>query len=124
MIELTFPLEPRPQQRVRLGKCGNVYNPSGQDKDKLSFLARVFYKSEPIQGPLQLEIEFYLPLGKHKENGWHFKKPDISNLIKLIEDALNGICYTDDCQIVKLLATKQYSKNTRTVVRLTKVEET
>lgn len=33
-------------------------------------------------------------------------KPDSSNILKLVEDALNGIAYKDDCQIVGELPLK------------------
>lgn len=35
-------------------------------------------------------------------------KPDASNRLKLIEDALNGICWRDDSQIVDVRVVKQY----------------
>lgn len=37
-------------------------------------------------------------------------KPDLSNLAKGIEDALNGIAYRDDAQIVDLRVAKIYSR--------------
>ena len=46
--------------------------------------------------------------------------PDLSNLVKLVEDGLNRVAYQDDSQIVKLLASKvQSSVWTGTLVRLT-----
>ena len=35
-------------------------------------------------------------------------KPDVDNLCKVICDALNGLAYLDDKQIVKLTITKEY----------------
>jgi Holliday junction resolvase RusA-like endonuclease len=49
--------------------------------------------------PLSVTIAF---VKKGKLTG----KPDTSNLVKAIEDALNGIAYYDDSQIVKLFAAK------------------
>lgn len=36
------------------------------------------------------------------------KKPDIDNIIKIICDALNGIAYRDDAQVVKVTCVKEY----------------
>ena len=38
------------------------------------------------------------------------KKPDSDNIIKIILDALNGICYHDDSQICKIYFEKKYSE--------------
>lgn len=37
------------------------------------------------------------------------KKPDIDNIIKSIFDALNGLAYEDDSQIIQVYAHKKYS---------------
>ena len=37
------------------------------------------------------------------------KKPDIDNICKVICDALNGVAYQDDAQIVKIDAAKAYA---------------
>lgn len=38
------------------------------------------------------------------------KKPDVDNIIKIILDALNGIAYKDDCQVVEIYAAKKYTE--------------
>ena len=38
------------------------------------------------------------------------KKPDADNVIKIITDALNGIAYDDDRQIVALMFEKFYAE--------------
>lgn len=38
-------------------------------------------------------------------------KPDCDNIAKNINDALNGIAYPDDKQIVSLIVTKRYAEN-------------
>lgn len=41
------------------------------------------------------------------------KKPDIDNVVKIILDALNGIAYKDDTQVVDLYVRKKYSDQPR-----------
>ena len=38
----------------------------------------------------------------------HTKKPDIDKLVRLVLDALTGIAYVDDSQVVLLYAEKSY----------------
>lgn len=46
------------------------------------------------------------------------KKPDIDNALKAIADALNGVAYYDDSQIVYVEATKHYAEQPQAVVTL------
>jgi Holliday junction resolvase RusA-like endonuclease len=46
------------------------------------------------------------------------KKPDLSNIVKGVEDALNGVLYKDDSQIVNLSMEKYYSEEPRLEVTL------
>ena len=41
---------------------------------------------------------------------WPAKKPDSDNIAKVVLDALNGIAYHDDTQIIKLSVTKAYKE--------------
>lgn len=46
------------------------------------------------------------------------KKPDADNVAKAVLDALNGVAYKDDAQVVELLVTKQWSEINLTTVRI------
>ena len=48
--------------------------------------------------------------------GWHYKKPDLSNLIKFIEDAFNNVLWKDDALISYMFATKKYSFEPKTMI--------
>jgi Holliday junction resolvase RusA-like endonuclease len=37
------------------------------------------------------------------------KKPDASNILKSVEDGMNGVVYHDDSQIINIHVTKVYS---------------
>ena len=49
-------------------------------------------------------------------------KPDIDNVAKAILDALNGVVYKDDNQIVELHIKKLYSDEPRVIVKIEGVE--
>ena len=73
-----------------------------------------------IEGACVLRIDAYFEVPKSKSkkfreaalNGLErpTKKPDLSNIIKGIEDALNGLVYKDDSSIVSLKIQKYYSE--------------
>jgi len=49
-------------------------------------------------------------------------KPDLSKLVRAIEDAMTGIVYRDDAQITSLHATKLYSSEARTSITIEESE--
>ena len=65
-----------------------------------------------LEGPVRLSLAFYLPRPKAlAKKPWiaHTKAPDCSKLARGAEDALSGIVYRDDAQIVELVAAKFYA---------------
>ena len=50
------------------------------------------------------------------------KKPDIDNIIKAVLDALNGIAYKDDTQVVQVAASKLYRENARIDVTIEELQ--
>lgn len=79
-----------------------------------------------IDGPCCLDIIacFEVPKSKSKKfrqaalEGRELptKKPDLSNIVKGIEDALNGLVYRDDAHLVALCVSKYYSEVPRVEV--------
>ena len=80
---------------------------------------------KPWQGPLLMKVTCYFPrpkshfgTGKNatklKESAptWKASRPDFDNLIKFIADALNGVFYKDDSQIVFASVSKRYEIDT------------
>ena len=78
------------------------------------------YGDKPEEGPLRARIYFGMPIPKSETKAnkalmmvrklFPAKKPDLDNLIKAVMDAVNGVAYKDDCQIVTILARKNYSE--------------
>lgn len=50
------------------------------------------------------------------------KKPDIDNIAKVVLDALNGVAYKDDTQVISLAVTKRYGPFNKLNVILRSVE--
>ena len=46
------------------------------------------------------------------------KKPDIDNVVKAVLDALNGVAYRDDTQVIELHVRKSYSEKPRVEVSI------
>lgn len=73
-----------------------------------------------FEGPVHLDVEFVLPRPPShytKASGRltksapdHPALPDLSKLVRAVEDAMSGIVYGDDRQIVTLNASKRYAR--------------
>lgn len=79
-------------------------------KDAKAAIAKAWrdqVSGEPIDGPVSVYIDAYKPLPKSvkQEREWTLK-PDADNIGKIVLDALNGVAYTDDANIVRLYVEK------------------
>ena len=76
--------------------------------------------SEPLEGALEafIYVTFPVPASYSKKRTEaclnntekYIKKPDLTNVVKSIEDGMNGIVYRDDSQITSLHSTKVYGE--------------
>lgn len=66
---------------------------------------------ELFEGAIVLSLVFYLPKPKSaaKSVVYPTKRPDLSKLIRSTEDALKGVLWVDDSQVVDLLVRKRYA---------------
>jgi Holliday junction resolvase RusA-like endonuclease len=64
-----------------------------------------------FQGPVVLTVTFHLPRPQSlpKRQVHHTKKPDLDKLVRNTKDALKGVLYGDDAQVVDLHARKTYA---------------
>ena len=75
--------------------------------------------SEPLETPVSLYLYIRVPIPKSCTkkrleaiaNGLEkpTKKPDASNILKSVEDGMNGVVYHDDSQIINIHVSKVYS---------------
>lgn len=133
MIKLIIPGEPVAKQRPK------VYNGRGVTPEKTvnyETLVRQLYITQyfrqQLEGQLRLTVTAYLKIPKSaskkaKEDMISgktrpTKKPDWDNLGKIISDALNGLAYKDDSQIVSATVDKWYSIYPRVEVEIDELE--
>ena len=110
---------PRPRARAMQTKQGHhiaqVY--AGKtDKDwkgLVAAAAREAWGDRPVEmGPVHLHVEFIFLRPKSvsvKKRPKHTVKPDLDNLIKSVQDALNGLVWRDDAQVVRCRSYKDYA---------------
>ena len=74
---------------------------------------------EPLDGPLHVEVTFYLPRGKTVTRELPSVKPDLDKLQRALGDVLtiSGII-ADDARITSWFPRKRYSDNPRTVIHM------
>lgn len=125
-----IPGAPIGKARPRVTRAGRTYTPARtaehEDRIRKEAAAVASMRSPdgspmaPMQGPLICNIVCQMPIPKswpkaRREDAqrfgrWHTGKPDADNLAKAVLDALNGILYEDDSQVVMLAVTKRYAK--------------
>lgn len=124
--------EPVPAGRPRFNHNGHAYDPrrSRDYKRFVSQEAKMKYHGGLLRDmPLKVEIRVYRHVQRslskverdRRLRGEHrpIVKPDTSNYVKLIEDALTGIVWEDDNLITDLVASKWYSDDPRIEVTVT-----
>ena len=126
----TFEIEPVPQLRPRVSSRPyiRVYDPPkvANFKRILRSLAANQYSRPPLIGSLSVSLTFYRPVqssisktARERRLSNQSKpvvKPDTDNYIKSTLDALNGVLWHDDSQIVKIEAEKKYSDHPKITV--------
>jgi len=152
-IKFTIEGQPVAKGRPRILRNGRAYTPKKtkdyQDLVKWSYKGEKFEGAIGIEIELYYGISKTTKLKKDKlvellkENGVNTEgskselwvrvceknivkailKPDLDNVAKAILDALNGIAYIDDNQVVELIVRKKRSVNPRAEVELYEVEE-
>ena len=134
MKHFVIPGPPRGKGRARSTRSGIHYTDKKTrmyESHVLDSYLRVYPSADPLEGAISISIIAYLQrpkshfgTGKNanilKKNAphYHTTKPDIDNLVKFYLDCLNGIAWEDDKQIIYIQATKTYSEEPLTSVRI------
>lgn len=68
--------------------------------------------------PVSISARFEFVRAASNKTLHHTQKPDTSNLFYLPENALKGVCYEDDSQVVELMASKCWSREEQSVITI------
>lgn len=126
-----------PKGRPRFTKTGRTYTPKRTlDYEKKVELA---YRTEYPAGlafanePLEMILNVYMAIPKgvskkkreqmllHEYPALH--NGDVDNFLKSVADALNGVAYTDDCQIVSAVVNKIWSETAKAEVTIRELQK-
>ena len=135
-LKFTVPGEPCAQGRPRFTtKSGyaKAYDPA-KSRNYKAFVRYIATDAAKMQGwnytdkALFMAVKAVLSVPKSKSKKWQLaalrgeirptKKPDNTNLVKGIEDALSGCIYADDKQIVSSRISKWYGTEPRVEVTI------
>lgn len=119
------------KQRARTTRQGHHYTPA-KTVNYETLISQLFIEKyfghKPLDGAVKIKIDAYFTIpksaSKKKKEAMitgairPTKKPDCDNIAKIICDALNGLAYLDDKQIVELTVNKFYSDIPRVVVAI------
>ena len=112
MIEFEISGEPKTKGRPRFSKHGHAYTPKAtREAEKVVADAWAVSGGQQLNGPVVMECTFYMGTKRVK---------DVDNMLKLVQDALNGRAFEDDSQIVRLVGVKVFTTpdRARSVVKV------
>jgi len=130
MTEIVITLEgaPKGKGRPRFTRSGHAYTPKATTdyEHSLRMRAKDAMKGRPpLVGPLAVTVGAFFPIAKSWTKAeqaaaidgskHHMDTPDLDNIAKTL-DALNGVVWGDDKQVVQLTAMKRYSSSPALVV--------
>lgn len=131
MPEFGFGFVPT-KRRPKFTRKGRAYDPPANKLEaaeiRIAYAEQVgIWKSD---GPIGVAIDVYRKLPKGRplrvESESDTFKPDVDNIAKAVLDALNGVAFDDDSQVVQLRCSKHPRKrreSDRTFVRIWKEEQ-
>ena len=131
-VDFTVPGQPVAKGRPKFSRQGGFVRAYTPEKtvayETLVKLAagEAMAGARPMQGPLSLMLRLYVAIPKSTTKRdrarisagefYPVRKPDLDNVLKAVTDAMNGIVYDDDAQIVTVMVTKLYAETPRAEV--------
>lgn len=134
VLEFEVPGEPVGKGRPRFTRQGRAYTPAKTAKyENLVSLAfsQKYPNHVPFEGPIEMRMIAYFSIPKSwsKKKAeqarlnkiWPTKKPDTDNIAK-VKDALNGIAFHDDSQVVIESIIKKYAETPKLAISIKEIE--
>ena len=131
-ITLIVPGAPASKLRARSLRGGGHYTPAptrAAERHIGNIWAATHGLRHPHEGPVVVDVAatFEPPTSWPKwrrtlalAGTWpHVVKPDIDNVVKLVKDALNGLAWRDDSQVIAITGRKLYGEQPATSITIT-----
>jgi Holliday junction resolvase RusA-like endonuclease len=128
ILRFDVPGNPQGKRRARFARAGHFIK-SYQDPVTVNyetFIREMFClaypKFVPLEIPLEIFIDAHCAMPKTSEKKRRMmlqgkirpaKKPEVDNIAKVILDALTGLAFKNDSQVVALYVHKDYSEQPR-----------
>lgn len=137
MIEFTVLGEPVAQGRPKFSTVNGfpqAYDPakSRDYKDYVRLAAREYAPAALLEGPLGIAVTAYRSTPKSFSNKkaaaaergeiLPVTKPDADNYLKGVKDALKGVIWKDDSQVVDAFVKKRYSAKPRIEIKIKQLQ--
>lgn len=128
-----FMIPGKPQGKARPRFSGGVvYTPAStkryEQTVRQAYISATDAAQRFYEGAVSVQIDAIFPIPKHWKKADREKalagelppevKPDGDNIAKAVLDALNGLAYKDDSQVVELTVHKRYGVTGRVIVRI------
>jgi Holliday junction resolvase RusA-like endonuclease len=125
-LAVSFDIPGNPLGWARAGRHGKFSFTPKPQAEYMALVRQIAALAMKGQPPIKLPVRISLSFGfarpkSHYRTGRysnelkpgadqfkHTSRPDLSNLIKLIEDACNGVVFVDDSQVCVISASKVY----------------
>jgi Holliday junction resolvase RusA-like endonuclease len=133
-IEVAGPVAPY-RERARVA-AGRVW--SSRTRETVNYQATIRVLSQhamagrpPFTGPVELTLRIYVAVPQSMPKYRRAlaltgtlrptTRPDITNVLKAVEDALSGIVFRDDAQVAITRAAKIYAEHPRLVIEVSEI---
>jgi len=131
LISIEIEGKPIAWKAARVLKSGRTYSEHTKRKQGIQWELKSKFDGPLLEGPIHLSLSFYfLPAKKASKKDkanmlkgliHYTKKPDVSNLVKFIEDCCTQTIWVDDRQIISVTAEKSYDTRERTEIFIEEV---
>ena len=109
-----IPTTTHQQKQVHVVKGKPIfYEPNDLRQARMTLMDNLarFCPPKPIEGMVKLGVKWQFPLKNHEENEYKTTKPDLDNLVKLLQDCMTQLGFwEDDRYVVSLHTEKTYNE--------------
>lgn len=125
----------QPKERPRFTSSGRIFTPRRtleyEQRVKASYMTEypygVAFPEEAVEMVINIYVQVPQSYSKKRQdsmimNEFPTRRPDLDNQIKAIADALNGVAYTDDKQVVSIKVNKIWSESNKAEITIRKKE--